>query len=159
MAKEKYDYRGEPMEQHRTSTNGNTTDCNDGVNIVVENSENMAVYSSPKKQSDLYVNIGPGRRDVTPPETVYEEAPAVPSKDIIGENYMDTVLRPKDSGDSGIVAVYDTHPEDVVSDYSSVKSAAVVRNKTTDYEDVDVDIIDTVNDVSEIVLEENEVSG
>ena len=62
-----------------------------GNDYMVENTE--AMYSSPTTQSDLYMNIERQTGVPVTPEAVYEDAPDVPSKHIIGEHYMDTVIQ------------------------------------------------------------------
>ena len=137
------------MEQNRESYNYDGDEHD-------EQSERMNMYSFPIKQSDLYVNIEPKITDNTNMEPVYESAPDVPSKDIIGEHYMDTVFHSNDGGGNGHVALHVT-----TSGHNNVSKtlAAVTRNTCIDYENVDVDFINTVGDIAEVTLAENEVYG
>ena len=133
--------------EHNRESYGNDGDEHD------EQSERLNMYSFPKKQSDLYVNNKPKIIDTTDVEPVYESAPDVPSKDIIGEHYMDTVFHSNDGGGNDHVALHVT-----TSGHNNVNKtlAAVTRNTCIDYENVDVDFINTVDDIAEITLAENE---
>ena len=93
-------------------------------------------------------------------ESMYAPAPTIPSKDIIGENYMETMIQNRKmvdiNGNDDAVVLKNTQFDHGYYNIPVRPESEDRRKNPLDYENVNVDAI---TDASEITLAENELYG